>query len=60
MAAGGDDFVCGNYFNAALAIFSSYCYNANASEAVEMIPTDEKDYHKCSLYVIVWIATVYA
>ena len=26
---------------------------ANASEVVQKIPTDEKDYHKCSLCVIV-------
>ena len=25
----------------------------NASEVVQKIPTDEKDYHKCSLCVIV-------
>ena len=27
----------------------------NASEVVQKVPTDEKDYHKCSLYVIVSI-----
>ena len=27
----------------------------NASEVVQKIPTDGKDYHKCSLYVIVSI-----
>ena len=26
---------------------------ANVSEVVQKIPTDEKDYHKCSLCVIV-------
>ena len=25
---------------------------AKASEVVQKVPTDEKDYHKCSLYVI--------
>ena len=36
-----------------LASFCSYDYGANASEAVLKIATDQKDYHKCSLYVIV-------
>ena len=38
-------------------IFRCYCYSAKASEAVVKIATNEKDYHKCSLCVIVWIAT---
>ena len=50
MAACSDDFLRGNYFNAALAVFLSFCYSANASEAVETIATDEKDHHKCSLF----------
>ena len=29
--------------------------SVNASEVVQKIPTDEKDYHKCSLHVIVSI-----
>ena len=45
--------------DAVLAIFLSYWYGANASEAVEKIATGEKDYHKCFLCVIVWIATAY-
>ena len=36
-----------------LATFCCYDYGANASEAVEKIATDQKDYHKCSLCVIV-------
>ena len=59
MTACSEDFLCQDGFNAALAIFRSYCYNANASVAVEKIATDEKDYHKCSLCVILWIATAY-
>ena len=42
-------------------IFRSYCYSAKASEVVVKISTDEKDKdsYKCSLCVIVWIATAY-
>ena len=43
------DFLSGDVFEAALIIFSSYGYGVNASEAVEKIATDEKDYHKRSL-----------
>ena len=42
-----------------LSIFRSCCYSAKASEAAVKIVTDENDYQKCSLCVIVWIATVY-
>ena len=58
-AACSEGFLCRDDFDAALAIFRSYFYNANASEAVEKIDTDEKDCHKCSLCVIVWIITAY-
>ena len=44
-AACSEGFLCGDDFDAALAIFRSYFYNANASEAVEKIDTDEKDCH---------------
>ena len=56
MADCSEDFLCIDNFDAALAIFCSYCYCANASEAIENIATDEKDYRKCSLCVILWIA----
>ena len=59
MAACSEDFLCGDDFDAVLFIFCSYCYSANASEAVEKITTYEKDYRKWSLCVIVWIATAY-
>ena len=59
MAACSEDFICGDDFDAALAIFRSSCYSANTYEAVEKVTTDEKDYHKCSLCVIVWIAMAY-
>ena len=59
MAACSEDFLCIDYSDAALAICRSYCYSANAPEAIENIATDEKDHHKCSLCVILWIATAY-
>ena len=59
MAVCSEDFPCGDNFDAALAIFRSDYYDANASEAVEKIAANEKVYHKCSPCVIVWIATAY-
>ena len=56
MAACSEDFPCGDDFDAASVIFRSY---ENASKAVEKIATNENDYDKCSLCVIVWIATAY-
>ena len=40
-------------FEAVLATFRCYDYGANASEAVQKIATDQKDYQKCSSRVIV-------
>ena len=37
-----------NDFEAVLAIFCCYDYDANASETVQKIATDQKDYHECS------------
>ena len=45
-------FLSGDDFKVVLAVFCCYDKNANASEAVE-IATDEKNYQKCSLCVIV-------
>ena len=42
-----EELVTENDFQAVLAI------GANASEAVQKIATDQKDYHKCSSCVIV-------
>lgn len=42
-----------------LMLFFSYDYGANVFEAVEKITTYENNYHKCSLCVIVWIATAH-
>ena len=43
MASFSKDFLCGVNFDVVLAIFCSYRYGANASEAVERIAIDEKD-----------------
>ena len=37
-----------NDFEAVLASFCCYEYDVIVSEAVQKIPTDQKDYHKCS------------
>ena len=59
MAACSEDFLCGDDFDAVLAIYRSYRYGAKASEAVENMAIGEKDYHKCSLCDTVCIATIY-
>ena len=55
MAACSENFHYGNDFDADLAIFCSYRYDANATEGVKMIATDEK----FSLCIIICIATAY-
>ena len=48
-----------NNFEAVLTTFYCYDYSANASEAVQKIATDQKDYQKCSLCVILcWKAKI--
>ena len=42
-----------NHFEAALATFYCHDYGGNASEAVQKIATDQKDYQKCSSCVTV-------
>ena len=59
MTAWSGNFLCRDDFDAVLAIFRSYRHGGNACEAVEKIATDEKDYHKSFLCVIVCIATAY-
>ena len=55
-----EELLSENDFEVVLATFSCYDYGANASEAVQKIATDQKDYHKCSSCVIVyWIAKIY-
>ena len=53
MAASSKDFLSGDDFETVLVIFCCYDYGANASEALEKIGANEKDYPKCSLCVIV-------
>ena len=49
-----------NDFEAVLATFCCYDHAAKVSEAVQKISTDQKDYRKCSLWVIIcWIAKIY-
>lgn len=59
MAPSSEHFLFKNDFDAVLNLFRSYHYGENASEAVEKIGTYEKDCHKCSMYVIVFIATAH-
>ena len=55
-----EELLSENDFEAVLATFCCYDYGANASEAVQKIATDQKDYHKCSSCVIVcWIGKIY-
>ena len=55
--AKNDDFseelLSENDFETILAMFCCYGYGTNASEAVQKIATDQKDYHKRSSCVIV-------
>ena len=49
-----------NNFDAVLANFCCYDYGANASQAVQKINADQKDYHKCpSCVKVCWIAKIY-
>ena len=57
MTACSQDFLCEDDFDAALTIFRPHHFNANATEAVEKIPADEKDYRKFSFCVKVCTAT---
>ena len=48
-----EELLSENDFEAVLATFCCFDYRTNASEAVQKIATDQKDYHKCFLRVIV-------
>ena len=48
-----EELLSENDFEAVLATFCCYGYGANASDAVQKIATDQKDYHKCSSRVMV-------
>ena len=54
MAVFSDEFCSKNDFQPVLATFCCYDYGGNPFEAVERIATDQKDYHKCSLLVILY------
>ena len=48
-----------NDFEAVLVAFCCYDHGAKASEEVQKIATDQKEYRKCSLCVIIcWIAKI--
>ena len=44
----------GNDFETVLTTFFCYEYGVNASESLQKITSDQKDYHKCSSFVIVF------
>ena len=47
-------------FEAVLGTFCCYDYGPTTSEAIQKIAANQKDYHKCSSYVIAgWIAKIY-
>ena len=52
-----EDFSCGDDFDVVLAIFWSHDFGANAPKTIEKIGRDEKHNQKCSLCVLVRIAT---
>ena len=43
-----EDLLSQNDLEAVLPTFCCYDYGVNASEAVQKIASDQKDYHKCS------------
>ena len=54
-----EELLSENDFEAVLATFCCYDHGAKASEAVQKIPIDEKEYLKCSSCVIIcWIASI--
>ena len=54
MVAFVSNYLDENHFETVLLTFCCYDYGSHAFEAVEKISTDQKDYHKCSLCVIVY------
>ena len=48
-----EELLSKNDFEAVLAIFCCYEHGANASEAVQKIAADQKEYRKCSSCVII-------
>ena len=55
-----EELLSENDFEAVLANFCCYDHGAEASEAVQKIATDQKEYRKCFLCVIIfWIAKIH-
>ena len=55
-----EELISENGFEAVLSTFCCYDHGTNASEAVQKIATDQKEYPKCSLCTIIcWIAKIY-
>ena len=48
-----EELLSENHFEAVLPTFCYYEHGAKASEAVQKISTNQKEYHKCSLCVII-------
>ena len=48
-----EELLSENDIEAVLATFCCYDHGTKASEAVQKIATDQKEYHKCSLCVII-------
>ena len=48
-----EELLSENDFHAVLATFCFYDHGANASKAVQKIATDQREYHKCSSWVII-------
>ena len=48
-----DELLSENDFEAVLATFCCYDHGAKASEVVQKIATDQKEYRKCSSCVII-------
>ena len=55
-----EELLSENDFEAVSATFCCYDHGAKVSQAVQKIATDQKEYRKCSSYVIIcWIAKIY-
>ena len=55
-----EELLSENDFDVLLATFCCYEHGANASETVQRIVTNQKEYSKYSLYIIIcWISKIY-
>ena len=48
-----EELLSENDFEAVLVTFSCYNHGGNTSEAFQKIATDQKEYHRCSSYIII-------